>query len=92
MLRLMSSTGDAMAHAILLGSRRISRFWSISYPDYLRVNRDFAALPLICNCMTILREDASLAALYLISLAIGVQIVSTCGSNVDLMHVLFLPS
>ena len=39
--------------------------------------------------MTILREDASLAAFYLISLAIGVLIVSTRGSNVDLMHVLF---
>ena len=38
---------------------------------------------------TTLREDASLAALYLISLALGVLIVSTRGSNVDLMHVLF---
>ena len=34
-------------------------------------------------------EDASLAAFYLISLALGVLIVSTRGSNVDLMHVLF---
>ncbi len=39
--------------------------------------------------VTILREDASLAAFYLISLALGVLIVSTRGSNVDLMHVLF---
>ena len=39
--------------------------------------------------ITILREDASLAAFYLISLALGVLIVSTRGSNVDLMHVLF---
>ena len=38
---------------------------------------------------TALREDASLAAFYLISLALGVLIVSTRGSNVDLMHVLF---
>ena len=36
-----------------------------------------------------MREDASLAAFYLISLALGVLIVSTRGSNVDLMHVLF---
>ena len=35
------------------------------------------------------REDASFAAFYLISLALGVLIVSTHGSNVDLMHVLF---
>ncbi|NJO56512.1 MAG: metal ABC transporter permease, partial [Rhodospirillales bacterium] len=33
--------------------------------------------------------DASLAAFYLISLAAGVLIVSTYGSNVDLLHVLF---
>jgi len=39
--------------------------------------------------VTMLREDASLAAFYLISLALGVLIVSTRGSNVDLMHVLF---
>ena len=36
-----------------------------------------------------MREDASLAAFYLISLALGVMIVSIKGSNVDLMHVLF---
>jgi len=39
--------------------------------------------------VTALREDASLAAFYLISLALGVLIVSTRGGNVDLMHVLF---
>jgi zinc/manganese transport system permease protein len=38
---------------------------------------------------TQLREDASFAAFYLISLALGVLIVSTRGSNIDLMHVLF---
>ena len=38
---------------------------------------------------TVLREDASLAAFYLISLALGVVIVSLRGSNVDLLHVLF---
>jgi zinc/manganese transport system permease protein len=38
---------------------------------------------------TVLREDASLAAFYLVSLALGVLIVSVRGSNVDLLHVLF---
>jgi zinc/manganese transport system permease protein len=38
---------------------------------------------------TALREDASLASFYLISLAVGVLIVSLRGSSVDLMHVLF---
>ena len=38
---------------------------------------------------TRLSEDASLAGFYLISLALGVLIVSLKGSNVDLLHVLF---
>jgi zinc/manganese transport system permease protein len=38
---------------------------------------------------TVLREDASLAAFYLVSLALGVLIVSVRGSNIDLLHVLF---
>jgi zinc/manganese transport system permease protein len=39
--------------------------------------------------LTELKEDASLAAFYLLSLALGVTIVSLRGSNVDLLHVLF---
>jgi zinc/manganese transport system permease protein len=36
-----------------------------------------------------LKEDASLAAFYLLSLAIGVTILSVKGTNIDLLHVLF---
>jgi zinc/manganese transport system permease protein len=39
--------------------------------------------------LTPLREDASFAAFYLIALALGVLLVSTHGSNVDLLHLLF---
>ena len=38
---------------------------------------------------TVQKEDASMAAFYLISLALGVLMVSLRGSSVDLMHVLF---
>jgi zinc/manganese transport system permease protein len=38
---------------------------------------------------TQLKEDASLAAFFLISLALGVTLVSAKGSNVDLLHFLF---
>jgi zinc/manganese transport system permease protein len=38
---------------------------------------------------TTLKEDASLAAFFLISLALGVAIVSLKGSNEDLVHFLF---
>jgi len=39
--------------------------------------------------VTLLREDASFAALYLIALALGVLLVSVHGTQVDLMHMLF---
>jgi zinc/manganese transport system permease protein len=39
--------------------------------------------------VTELKEDASLAAFYLLSLALGVTLVSLRGTNVDLLHVLF---
>jgi zinc/manganese transport system permease protein len=38
---------------------------------------------------TELKEDASLAAFFLVSLAVGVTIVSARGTNVDLLHFLF---
>jgi len=38
---------------------------------------------------TQMKEDAALAAFYLVSLALGVLLVSLRGSNVDLLHVLF---
>jgi zinc/manganese transport system permease protein len=38
---------------------------------------------------TELKEDASLATFYLVSLALGVTIVSIRGTNIDLLHVLF---
>jgi zinc/manganese transport system permease protein len=39
--------------------------------------------------MTELKEDAALATFYLLSLALGVTIVSLKGTNIDLLHVLF---
>ena len=39
--------------------------------------------------MTELKEDAALATFYLLSLALGVTIVSVKGTNIDLLHVLF---
>ena len=36
-----------------------------------------------------MREDASFASFYLIGLALGVLLVSTHGSNLDLLHLLF---
>ncbi len=48
-----------------------------------------ALLSGVVTRLTQMREDASLAAFYLISLALGVTIVSVRGTNIDLLHVLF---
>ncbi|MBO6891618.1 MAG: metal ABC transporter permease [Roseibium sp.] len=93
MLRRMSLTGDAMAHAILPGAAVGFLVAGLSLGAMtiggLIAGMAVALLSGLVTRVTALREDASLAAFYLISLALGVLIVSTRGSNVDLMHVLF---
>ena len=93
MLRRMSLVGDAMAHAILPGAAVGFLLFGLS----LFAMAGFGLLAgfiiavgagLIARS-TELKEDASLAAVFLISLALGVTIVSLQGSNVDLMHFLF---
>jgi zinc/manganese transport system permease protein len=92
-LKRMSLTGDAMAHAILPGAAL----------GYLAAGLSLGAMTLgglvaglivgigsvVIARATIIREDAALAAFYLISLALGVTLVSLRGSNIDLLHVLF---
>lgn len=93
MLRRMSLTGDAMAHAILPGAAVGFLISGLSLGAMtiggLIAGMLVALLSGFVTRVTALREDASLAAFYLISLALGVLIVSTRGSNVDLIHVLF---
>ena len=93
MLRRMSLTGDAMACAILPGAAVGYLVAGLSLGAMtiggLIAGMAVALLAGFVTRVTALREDASLAAFYLISLAVGVLIVSTRGSNVDLMHVLF---
>lgn len=93
MLRRMSLTGDAMAHAILPGAAVGFLISGLSL-GAMTIGGLVAGMAVAIGSgfvtrVTALREDASLAAFYLISLALGVLIVSTRGSNVDLMHVLF---
>lgn len=93
LLRRMSLTGDAMAHAILPGAAVGFLIAGLSLPAMtaggLVAGLVVAVASGVIARVTVLREDASLAAFYLISLATGVLIVSTHGSNVDLLHVLF---
>src|SRR5690349_6199485 len=48
-----------------------------------------AILAGVVSRVTELKEDSSLATFYLVSLALGVTIVSIKGTNIDLLHVLF---
>src|ERR1700732_2197088 len=92
-LRRMALTGDAMAHAILPGAALGYLAAGLSLGPMtiggLAAGLIVAVGSGVVARATILREDASLAAFYLISLALGVTIVSLRGSNIDLLHVLF---
>ncbi len=93
MLRRMSLTGDAMAHAILPGAA-VGYLVAGLNLGAMTIGGVIAGLIVVLLTgavarFTVLREDASLASFYLISLALGVLLVSLKGSNVDLMHVLF---
>ena len=93
MLRRMSLIGDAMAHAILPGAAigfliaGLSLF-AMAGGGLIAGFLIAVGAGLIARA-TPLKEDASLAAFFLISLALGVTIVSLKGSNVDLLHFLF---
>ncbi|MBY0611251.1 MAG: metal ABC transporter permease [Beijerinckiaceae bacterium] len=93
MLRRMSLTGDAMAHAILPGAAIGYLVSGLSLGAMtvggLAAGFLVAILAGVVTRTTRLAEDASLAGFYLISLALGVLIVSLKGSNIDLLHVLF---
>jgi zinc/manganese transport system permease protein len=93
MLRRMSLIGDAMAHAILPGAA--IGFLIAGLSLFAMAGGGLIAGFLIAigagliARATPLKEDAALAAFFLISLALGVTIVSVKGNNVDLMHFLF---
>lgn len=93
MLRRMSLTGDAMAHAILPGAAAAFLLYGLEIVPMtvggLIVGLVVALGAGAVSRLTVQREDAALAALYLVSLAAGVMLVSLRGSSVDLMHVLF---
>lgn len=93
MLRRMSLTGDAMAHAILPGAA-IGYLVSGLSVGAMTIGGLVAGFVVagaagLVTRSTNLKEDASLAAFYLMSLSLGIAIVSLRGSNVDLLHVLF---
>jgi zinc/manganese transport system permease protein len=93
LLRGMSLSGEAIAHGILPG---VAVAYVISGLSVAALTLGGLigglAVALIAGWVsrtTVLREDASLAALYLIAMATGVLLISSVGRNVDLLHLLF---
>lgn len=93
MLRRMSLTGDAMAHAILPGAAMGFLLYGLQIVPMtlggIVAGVMVALVAGVVSRLTIQKEDASMSAFYLISLALGVVMVSLRGSSIDLMHVLF---
>jgi zinc/manganese transport system permease protein len=92
-IRRMSLMGDALSHAVLPGAALGFICAGLSLPAMsfggVVAGLVVALLSGIVTRLTPLREDASFAGFYLMSLALGVLLVSTHGSNVDLLHLLF---
>ena len=93
MLRRMSLMGDAMSHAILPGAAIGFLLSGLSLyamtAGGLVAGFVVAVLAGVVARATELKEDAALAAFFLLSLALGVTIVSMRGTNIDLLHFLF---
>ena len=93
MLRRMSLIGDAMSHAILPGAAvgfmlAGLNLFAMAAGGLIAGFVIAVGAGLIARS-TELKEDASLAAFFLISLAVGVTLVSAKGTNIDLLHFLF---
>ena len=92
-IRRMSLMGDALSHAVLPGAALGFITAGLSLPAMslggVVAGLVVALLSGLVTRLTPLREDASFAGFYLISLALGVLLVSVHGSNVDLLRLLF---
>ena len=93
MLRRMSLMGDAMSHAILPG---VAAAFLLSGLNRIAMTIGgliaglaVAVLSGVVARSTQMKEDASLAVFYLVSLALGVSIVSAHGTSLDLLEILF---
>ena len=93
MLRRMSLMGDAMAHAMLPGAAIGYAIAGLNFVAMaiggLIAGFAVALLSGLVARSTEIKEEASLASFYLISLALGVAIVSIRGNSDELLHLLF---
>ena len=93
LVRRMSLVGDVLSHAVMPGA---ALGFAIAGYSLLALSAGGLITGLAVAALSSLlararpqHQDISLAAFYLLSLALGVLLVTSRGSNVDLMHVLF---
>jgi zinc/manganese transport system permease protein len=92
-LRRMSLLGDALSHAVLPGVAMGFMLCGLSL-SAMALGGVLAGIAVVAvagvvSNVTTLKEDASLAAIYLVALALGVVLISRQGSQLDLLHILF---
>ena len=92
-LRRMSLLGDALSHAILPGVALGFMVSGLSLTA-MALGGVLAGLLVVgvagaVSRFTTLKEDASLAAIYLVALALGVTLIARHGTQLDLLHILF---
>ena len=92
-LRRMSLLGDALSHAVLPGVAIGFMVSGLSLTA-MAVGGVLAGMLAVAiagavSRFTLLKEDASLAAIYLLALALGVILISGHGTQLDLLHILF---
>ena len=92
-LRRMSLLGDALSHAVLPGVAIGYMVSGLSLTAMalggVLAGMVVAGIAGAVSRFTALKEDASLAAIYLVALALGVTLIARHGTQLDLLHILF---
>lgn len=93
LLKRMSLMGEALSHGILPGIAFAFFIWGVWLPGFtiggMLAGFLIAGLSVLASQKTRLPQDASFSGFYLLSLALGVLLISKAGGAMNVMHLLF---